>query len=897
MADTQQIQKAYGYMRVSTTEQVENMSFHTQEQAIRDYANRNNIELVHIYHDDGYTAKHARRPDLQEMLSKLSDRHCDIKNVIIYSTNRLTRDMSSFSQDIGSILSAHKVKLHSSTEQIDETPQGRFMRSLSIALGQLDNEQKGQTIADNMRGVALDGWWQGNIPLGYSAKKVPIGQSRGGKVKERLTLERSEDTGDKVQALLERFSKGDITQAELAQYADGIGLKSSTGGTLGLQSIKNMLTSITYAGFISNKCTDYEPTKGRHDALISKDTFYHNQAILEGRKPDDIAPRFTTDYPLKHALLCVSCGKSLTGSAPTSGSGKPSPRYSCARCKGMGSITTKRAHKLWETFLNDITPTEKMIDLFRIIVRRVANEKLTDIGKQLADLRSQQTKIDDDMRKATQEYLDCNITKDNMVDYQSSLRLKRIDLGLAIDELTDIQRLNEDMINYVCNYMNTPAKMWQDSDTLTKIEFQKMITVSGLVFDIKNEKFRTDSLTLFYRLKDNQKDSEEPSESNMVHPAGLEPATLCSEDRCSNPLSYGCTSEVIIPLNRFMSYNYLTMEIHTNIPLKNYTTMKIGGPARFMTEVRTPDEVAEICRNAKKQNLPIFILGSGSNVIAKDTEYSGIVVRMRIPGFEVIADDINATTIKIGAGEDWDSIVGRAVEMGLSGIESMSAIPGTAGAAPVQNVGAYGQEIADTLQSLEAYDQQTGRFVTLGHNECEFAYRDSIFRNKSKGRYVITSITIKLSKNQPTPPFYDALQKYLDNHKVKIYTVESIRNAVIEIRKTKLPDPKTMPNSGSFFKHAIIEDWQLGDLRKKYPEMPIFELGDGKYKIPTGWLIEKVGLKGSLIHGMRVYDQNALVLVNETGASYDDLVAAREEIAGKIRDAFRIQIMQEPLEI
>jgi len=339
------------------------------------------------------------------------------------------------------------------------------------------------------------------------------------------------------------------------------------------------------------------------------------------------------------------------------------------------------------------------------------------------------------------------------------------------------------------------------------------------------------------------------------------------------------------------------MEIHTNIPLKNYTTMKIGGPARFITDIRTPDEVAEICRNAKKQNLPIFILGSGSNVVAKDTGYNGIVARMRIPGFEVVADDINSTTIKIGAGEDWDSVVKRTVDMGLSGIEAMSAIPGTAGAAPVQNVGAYGQEIADTLQTLEAYDKQADSFVNLDHKDCGFAYRDSIFRGKAYGRYVITSITIKLSKNQPTPPFYDALQKYLDENNVKIYTVESIRNAVIEIRKTKLPDPKTLPNSGSFFKNAIIEDWQLGDLRKKYPEIPIFELGDGKYKIPTGWLIEKVGLKGSLIHGVRVYDKNALVLVNEVGVSYDDLVAAREEIAGKIRDTFRIQIQQEPLEI
>ena len=339
------------------------------------------------------------------------------------------------------------------------------------------------------------------------------------------------------------------------------------------------------------------------------------------------------------------------------------------------------------------------------------------------------------------------------------------------------------------------------------------------------------------------------------------------------------------------------MEIHTNIPLKNYTTMKLGGNARFMTEVRTPDEVATVYRNAKSQKLPIFILGGGSNVIARDEGFNGIIVRMRIPGFDIIADDINSTTIRIGAGEEWDSIVKRAVDMNLSGIETMSAIPGTAGAAPVQNVGAYGQEIADTLQSLEAYDSQTDTFVTLKSTDCGFTYRDSIFRGDSLGRYVITSITIKLSKNQPQPPFYESLQKYLDEHSIKMFTVDVIRGAVIEIRKNKLPDPDILPNAGSFFKNAVVEEWQLDDLRKINPNIPTYELGDGRFKVPAGWLIENVGLKGSLIHGMRVYDKNALVLVNESAASYSDLANARDEIIGKVRDTFRVQIQQEPLEI
>lgn len=339
------------------------------------------------------------------------------------------------------------------------------------------------------------------------------------------------------------------------------------------------------------------------------------------------------------------------------------------------------------------------------------------------------------------------------------------------------------------------------------------------------------------------------------------------------------------------------MEVHTNIPLKNFTTMKLGGPARFMVEVRTPEELKAVHDNATAKQLPIFILGGGSNVIARDDGFAGIVIRVRIPGFEIIADDINTTTIKIGAGESWDGIVKRTVDMHLSGIEAMSWIPGTAGAAPVQNVGAYGQEIADTLVSLEAYDSRSQSFVTLQNEACGFAYRDSIFRGDEKGRYVITGITLKLSKNLPQPPFYDALQTYFDTRNIKIFTQETVRNGVIEIRNEKLPDPTVTPNTGSFFKNAIVENWQLKELQPTYPDMKVFDMGNGTSKVPTGWLIEQTGLKGQLLHGMRIHDKNALVLINESATGYADLAAARDEIIGAVRDKFRIQIEQEPLEL
>ena len=339
------------------------------------------------------------------------------------------------------------------------------------------------------------------------------------------------------------------------------------------------------------------------------------------------------------------------------------------------------------------------------------------------------------------------------------------------------------------------------------------------------------------------------------------------------------------------------MDIHTNIPLKNFTTMKLGGPARFMVDVRTTDELMTVYRNARSKNLPIFILGGGSNVIAKDEGFPGLVIRIRIPGFETINDDVSTTTIKVGAGESWDQTVKRTVDMRLSGMEALTMIPGTVGGAPVQNIGAYGQEVSETITSLEAYDSKTDTMVTLTNEQCKFSYRNSIFRSTETGRYIITSVTFKLYKSAPQPPFYDALQAYFDQHGITMFTQQIIRDAVIAIRSEKLPDPSTTPNTGSFFKNAIIEDWQLAELTTKYPDIKTYEMGDGRIKVPTGWLIEKVGLKGQLLHGIRVHDKNALVLINESASGYADLAAARDEIIGKVRDTFRIQIEQEPLEI
>ena len=339
------------------------------------------------------------------------------------------------------------------------------------------------------------------------------------------------------------------------------------------------------------------------------------------------------------------------------------------------------------------------------------------------------------------------------------------------------------------------------------------------------------------------------------------------------------------------------MDVMTNISLKQYTTMKLGGEARYMATADSASDVVSLYRNARKENLPIFVLGGGSNVITHDEVFEGIVLLNKIKGFEVISETDETTDVKIGAGEVWDEVVEKAIGLGLQGVEAMSGIPGTVGAAPVQNVGAYGQEIADTLISLEAYDSKTDTIVTISADECDFSYRNSIFRDKEKGRYCILNIILRLNKAEPKPPYYASLQRYIDENDIREVNLSVIRVAVLNIRSEKLPDPAELPSAGSFFKNALVEKWKLEELQKEYSDIPNYAMSDGRYKIPTGWLIDKAGLRGYRSHGMRVYEKNALVLVNDSAMGYDDLAAIREEIVQIVFDKFGIKIEQEPLEL
>lgn len=338
------------------------------------------------------------------------------------------------------------------------------------------------------------------------------------------------------------------------------------------------------------------------------------------------------------------------------------------------------------------------------------------------------------------------------------------------------------------------------------------------------------------------------------------------------------------------------MDIRQNVSLRDYSTMRLGGTAAYVVDIHDRAQLVQALSWAEERNLPVQMIGRGSNIIWRDEGFPGLLLVNKIMGFEEQQEDEENYFVTVGAGENWDSVVARTVAKGMNGIESLSLIPGTAGATPIQNVGAYNQEIAQTLVSVEAYDRQAKQFVNIQNMDCGFGYRTSRFKTTDRGRFFITSITLHLLHQNPQPPYYAALEQYLTEHGIVEHTPQIIRDAVIAIRSSKLPDPAIVANNGSFFANPVISETQFFQLQDTYPDMPHWPAGEGFVKIPAAWLIERVGLKG--IHdqetGMAIWPTHSLVPVNEHAQSTAQLLRFRQKILDTIKDHFNITLEQEP---
>lgn len=338
------------------------------------------------------------------------------------------------------------------------------------------------------------------------------------------------------------------------------------------------------------------------------------------------------------------------------------------------------------------------------------------------------------------------------------------------------------------------------------------------------------------------------------------------------------------------------MYILDNVPLSGFSTMRLGGVAQHLTEISDRFEVEKALSWASERNLPIIMIGEGSNIVWRDEGFPGLVLVNKIERFESFNEDNESIYVTGGGGNNWDDFVGRTVQLGLSGLENLSLIPGTVGATPVQNVGAYGREVSEVISTIEAYDTQSGKLVTLRGSDCGFSYRSSRFKTTDKGRYLITAVTYQLSRSLPKPPFYQALADYLHTNHIDAFSPQTIRDAVIAIRSAKLPNPAIVANNGSFFQNPIISMQQYSQLAAAYPGMVNWELDNGMVKISAAWLLEQAGFKDyhDEATGMATWPKQPLVLVNEAATSTSDLIAFKEKIVAKVKQQFDIDLQQEP---
>jgi UDP-N-acetylmuramate dehydrogenase len=354
------------------------------------------------------------------------------------------------------------------------------------------------------------------------------------------------------------------------------------------------------------------------------------------------------------------------------------------------------------------------------------------------------------------------------------------------------------------------------------------------------------------------------------------------------------------------------LKIEENVPIRNLVTMRIGGPARFVITVTSKEEIPEAYQFAKERNLPVCVLGGGANTFAKDEGFDGVIILDRIMGISEVErpedespKDGDIAYFKAYGGEQWDDLVTYVSERGYSGIEAMAGIPGTAGAAPVQNIGAYGQEVTQVIVSVDTYDTKTGEFVVIPASEMKMSYRKSIFNSgENVGRYFIYATTVRVKKGQLNPPFYRSLQAYIDEHHETDFSPLNIARMVKEVRNSKLPDPEKIASAGSFFKNVYLTDEEADEAEARGIQVwrNAKEVGpDSPEKrtnlVNSGWLLEEAGLKGKVFHGMKVSEKAALILINEDAKTYADLAAARDEIANIVFEKFGFRIEQEPDEI
>jgi UDP-N-acetylmuramate dehydrogenase len=338
--------------------------------------------------------------------------------------------------------------------------------------------------------------------------------------------------------------------------------------------------------------------------------------------------------------------------------------------------------------------------------------------------------------------------------------------------------------------------------------------------------------------------------------------------------------------------NYLC-PMKTNVSLRPYNSFGFDAVARYFVEVNDICGLQALIQSGALQQHKVLILSGGNNVLLQDEVFDGLVVFINTKGIEILSEDENEVIVRAQAGEDWPDFVRYCVGKGWHGVENLAHIPGKVGAAPVQNIGAYGMELKDSFLQCEAIELATGEKRVFTKAECAFGYRNSVFKNELKGQYVITSVDFLLHKQAELKLEYGNIKAYLSEHDIDMPTLQQLHDAICAIRDAKLPDVKQIGNAGSFFKNPVIGAEQFEALQQQYPSIPNYPDADGMVKVPAGWLIEQAGWKGWRDEHVGVYEKQALVLVHYGGGTGYDIVELAQRIRLSVEEKFGIKISPE----
>jgi len=334
------------------------------------------------------------------------------------------------------------------------------------------------------------------------------------------------------------------------------------------------------------------------------------------------------------------------------------------------------------------------------------------------------------------------------------------------------------------------------------------------------------------------------------------------------------------------------LTIHSRHDLTAFNTLAIPAKAQFFTELSDLNDLPELLDFITQHDLSTLWIGGGSNLVLAD-EVPGCVVHISTKGIDIISESQESIIINVAAGESWHSLVRHCLEKEWFGLENLALIPGSVGASPVQNIGAYGVEVADFIEQVEVYDTALNTFTVMQNADCQFAYRDSLFK-RNPGRFIITSVVFKLSKQFKAQCSYAALQTWLDAKGIKELSAKAMFDAVVAVRRSKLPDPDLLPNAGSFFKNPVVSNECFESLQQMYPDIPNYPDVSG-VKLAAGWLIDQCGWKGLYRERVGVHKDQALVLVNHSGGLRSDIDALADDIRQSVRDRFSVQLEQEPI--